>query len=192
VIWSYERAKRATSEKEIAKMVSEYKMPWEFIDTKWLNSNLVWEALLENIKPEALTRNLARLTANGFIKDFGGNTKTIVAKLTDEGALQKARLHPFKIFTAMKQYGKGHGDKGSLTWRPNQQIVNALDEAFYLAHKFVEPTNKNILIAIDVSGSMDSNQCAGLPMTARDVAVAMAMTIAKTEPNHKLVAISQG
>ena len=192
VIWAFERAKHVTSEKEIAKMVRDYRMPWEFLDTKWLNSNVVWEALLENIKPEALTRNLGRLTANGFIKDFGDSTKGIVAKLTDQDQLQKARLHPFKVLTALKQYQKGHGDKGSLVWKPNQQVVNALDEAFYLTHKYVEPSNKNILVAIDVSGSMSSAQCASLPMSARDVACAIGMTIAKTEPNHKLVAISSG
>jgi 60 kDa SS-A/Ro ribonucleoprotein len=191
-IWAAERAKRATGEKEIARLVRDYALPWEAIDTKWLKSNVVWEALLENIKPAALVRNLNRLTANGYIKDFSQSTRDIVTKLTNPEYIKGSRLHPFSVLVALKQYGLGHGDKGSLVWRPNQQVVNALDELFYMTHQFVEPTGKNILVAVDVSGSMDSNQCAKLPMTARDVAVAMAMTIAKTEPNHKLVAISGG
>jgi 60 kDa SS-A/Ro ribonucleoprotein len=39
---------------------------------------------------------------------------------------------------------------------------------------------------------MDTYAVTGLPMKARDAACAMAMTIARTEPNHKLVAISSG
>jgi 60 kDa SS-A/Ro ribonucleoprotein len=191
-IWAFERAKKATSATEVAKLVRDYKLPWECVDTKWLNDHVVWDALLENIKPEALMRNLGRLSANGFIKEFSTPTREIVSRLTDEEALKSSRLHPFKLLVALKIYEQGHGEKGSLRWSPNQRIVNALDEAFYLAHKNVEPCGKNFLVAVDVSGSMSMSNIAGMPLTPRVASMAVAMSIAKIEPEHKIVAISGG
>lgn len=182
-IWAFEKAKASNSEKEIAKLVRDYKLSWEMIDTKWLNSIAVWDELIKNIKPEALIRNLARLSANGFIKDFSPNVNLIVNKITDAESLKESRLHPFKILIALNTYKKGYGDKGSLRWTPNQKIVDALDDAFYLAHKYVEPTNKRIMLALDVSGSMSSQDCGSLPLSPREASAAIAMSIAKTEKN---------
>jgi hypothetical protein len=49
---------------------------------------------------------------------------------------------------------QGHGDKGGLSWTPNQKIIEALDQAFYQAFDAVEPTRKKYYLAVDVSGSM--------------------------------------
>lgn len=48
----------------------------------------------------------------------------------------------------------GKGDKGSLTWKPNPRILEALNQAFYQAFEAVEPTGKKYYLAVDVSGSM--------------------------------------
>ena len=42
-------------------------------------------------------------------------------------------------------------------------IVDALDAAFYTAFENVEPTGKRLLLALDVSGSMDGGEVAGVP-----------------------------
>lgn len=192
VIWAAERAKNTTSEKEIAKLVSDFKLPWEAIDTKWLNSHVVWDALMENIMPEALMRNLGRLTSNGYLSPMSAAAKKAVDILTNEEKIKQARLHPLKLLVALKTYQQGRGDKGSLTWSPNQNLVNALDDAHYMAYKYVEPTGKRILLALDVSGSMAGAQIAGMPLDARSATAAMAMMIAKTEQQHMFVGFSRG
>ena len=40
-------------------------------------------------------------------------------------------------------------------WNPVREVVDALDAAFYTAFGNVEPTGKRLLLALDVSGSMD-------------------------------------
>jgi hypothetical protein len=40
-------------------------------------------------------------------------------------------------------------------------IVDALDEAFYTTFQNVEPCNKPVLLALDVSGSMAQSMIAG-------------------------------
>ncbi len=56
-------------------------------------------------------------------------------RLRDDDRLKKARIHPFSILLALKTYQTGKGDKGKLTWAPEQTVLNALDDAFYKAFK---------------------------------------------------------
>jgi 60 kDa SS-A/Ro ribonucleoprotein len=56
---------------------------------------------------------------------------------------------------------QGHGDKGALKWSPVSAVVDALDEAFYATFQNVEPRNKPVLLALDVSGSMAGSMIAG-------------------------------
>ena len=48
------------------------------------------------------------------------------------------------------------GARGRNEWRPVRRIVDALDAAFYAAFGNVTPTGKRLLLALDVSGSMES------------------------------------
>ena len=56
--------------------------------------------------------------------------------------------------------------------------------------QFVEPTYKRYLLAIDVSGSMSSSNCIGTSVTPRVASAAMAMLIARTEPQYHFVGFS--
>ena len=85
----------------------------------------------------------------------------------------------------------GRGVKGSLTWTVNETIVAALEKAFYLAFDNVEPTNKNILIGVDVSASMTWYGIGGIEgFTPAMASAVMAMVIARKEPNHHIVGFS--
>jgi 60 kDa SS-A/Ro ribonucleoprotein len=93
---------------------------------------------------------------------------------------------------ALKIYGQGHGDKGSLTWTPVTAINDALDAAFYAAFPNVVPAGKRTLIGLDVSGSMGYGVIAGMPLTPAEAAAAFAMVVAKTEPQLQLMAFAEG
>jgi len=68
-------------------------------------------------------------------------------------------------------------------------VIDALDEAFYLAFDNVEPSGKRIYLAIDASGSMQGSVCNGLPsLTTAMAAAAQAMVFARTEQNTVIAA----
>lgn len=73
--------------------------------------------------------------------------------------MQASRVHPITLLQAQRVYDQGHGDKGGLTWHPRPAITSALDQAFYLAFRNVEPTGKRFLAGVDVSGSMTWSRC---------------------------------
>lgn len=174
IVVGAEEAKGAKTTQEIIAIIQEYNIPWEAIPTQWHNEKEVWECLLPNMGMTAVIRNLRRFREMGFVnstqeRDF------ILSRLTSEEQLKKARIHPFNLYTAKLAYA-------------NQDVFgDALEEAFYMAFKTVEPINCNFVLGIDVSGSMASwgfgSYTYRTPLySPRDVAAVMAMTTIRTEP----------
>lgn len=182
ILIAVERAKTASTT-ELVKLIQDYKLTHEMIPNEQKNDARVWEALVPHMGLNALTRNLNKLTAVGLIKPFSETSKLVMAKLGDVEAIKKDRLHPLSILVAQKIYAQGRGDKGSLVWTPDQKVRGALEDAFYLAFQAVEPSGKNLLLALDVSGSMGS-QLPGAPqLTCAEGTAVMAMVTARTEKN---------
>ena len=189
LIEAFEKAKRSTNVIEIVKLIDEFDLPREAIPTQWLNEVRVWDALLQRMPMTAMIRNLGKMSAIGLLTPFSDAQKLILAKLRDEKALKRARIHPLAVLIAQKIYAQGRGDKGSLKWSPVTAIVDALDAAFYATFRNVEPIGKPMLLALDVSGSMDS-QIAGSCLSAREASAAMALVTAATESDYHIMGFS--
>jgi 60 kDa SS-A/Ro ribonucleoprotein len=181
LIVAFEQAKTADT-KTLVKLIKDHNMPWEAIPTEKLNELRVWEALLDNDMPlMAMTRNLGKMTSIGLLTPGSEATVTAVNALTNGEALQKARVHPFKLLVALNQYSQGRGLKGSLSWTPVQQVKNALNEAFYASFGYVEASGKRNLFALDVSGSMHGAYIQNTTISAAQGALAMAMVSMRSE-----------
>jgi 60 kDa SS-A/Ro ribonucleoprotein len=190
LIQAFEQAKKASGRNEIMKLITEHDLPREAIPTQWLNEVAVWDALLANMPMTAMIRNLGKMTGIGLLKSFSEAKKLVLRKLKDETALKRARIHPLAVLIAQKVYAQGRGEKGSLTWKPVSQIIDALDAAFYTTFQNVEPCGKPMLLALDVSGSMGGSMIAGSRLSAREASAAMALVTAATEPDCEIIAFS--
>lgn len=176
-----EEAKTANLSR-LLELIAEFRLVREHIPTVFLNTTAVWKALFRSMPMTAMLRNLAKMTAIGVLAPLTEQASTVCTQFGDAKALYKARIHPFSVLLAMKQYEKGRGDKGSLVWNPNQQILAALDGAFYASFKNVKPTGKRFLLGMDVSGSMGFSPVNGAScITPRIAAAAMAMVTMRTE-----------
>ena len=165
-------------------------MPREASPTQWLNKVAVWDALLQRMPMTAMVRNLGKMTAIGLINPFSDAKRLVLGKLKDEMALKRSRIHPLAVLVAQKIYIQGHGEKGALKRSPVSAIVDALDAVFYATFSNVEPCNKQVLPALDVSGSMACSMIAGSCLSAREASAAMALITAATEPEHVTIAFS--
>lgn len=183
------KARHASSEKEIVSLIQDYNLSREMIPTEYLASPAVWEAMLPGMGLTALMRNLANMTRTGLVNDLSSATKLIVSRLTDTNQLKRARIHPVNILTAMMTYRSGHGMRGQNNWNPVGKIVAALDDAFYASFGFIPSTGKNIYLGLDISGSMGGPEINGIPgLTPYVLTGAMAMTTIRTEPNWTAMA----
>lgn len=191
-IWAMEAAKRATGENEIVRLIRDHGLVRECVPSQFLNSADVWDALLLKMPMASMIRSLAKMTAVGLLRPMSSAAKQVECRLLDAEALRKARIHPLALLVALKTYSQGHGDKGSLTWSPVQTVVNALNDAFYLSFGGVQPTNKRWMLALDVSGSMASGACSGMPITPREASAALAMVTAAVEKQHVFCGFTGG
>jgi 60 kDa SS-A/Ro ribonucleoprotein len=195
-IWAFERAKRLTTRADVAELcalVAEYGLPHECVPTEMKQHLEVWEALLPQMGTTALLRNLGKMTEVGLLGAMSDAEQFVVSRLSKAEALRTARVHPLALLVALKTYAQGHGDKGKLTWKPRQKVVDALDRAFYLSFETLAPTGARTLLALDVSGSMTGPNIAGMPgISPRVGSAAMALVTAAVEPNHEIVAFTSG
>lgn len=168
-------------------LVKNYRLTREMVPQKYLKEPLIWEALLRDMPLTAMIRNLATMTRVGLLDPMSDATATVVERLRDTARLQKARVHPLSVLFGLRTYASGQGFRGKGTWTPVQQVVDALDDAFYLSFKNVEPTGKRILLALDVSGSMASGGVAGSNITPREASAALALVTAATEDKWQAV-----
>lgn len=183
----FEMLKRSTTAGEVVRIIESNKdITWEMVPTQFHRDKNVMSALVKNMGMTALIRKLGQLTNIGVIQNFSEDTKAIIAKLSDGEAIRKGRVHPITILTALKQYSMGRGQKGDLTWSTNQRVVDALNDSFYEAFKYVESTGQGYLLGIDISGSMFGSPVGQTGLTAAEVAAVMALGVAKRESNYEM------
>ena len=188
-IRAFDDLQKATSGSEAGKLIRDFNLPWEAVPTELRSDSDVWAALLEEMPMTAMIRNLATMTRVGLLAPMSEAATKVATELRDRERIRKARLHPIAILVALKTYQQGHGERGKHTWTPVQQVVDALNDAFYLAFDNAPSTGLRWLLGVDVSGSMSMGQVAGAAgLTPRVAATAMALVTAATEPKHHIMA----
>lgn len=174
-VLAYEAAKTA-DERVLTQLITDYRLTHEMVPTEALTNPKVWEAMLADMPMRAMVRNLGRMTSLGTLKNGGRAVDDVIERLSTEQIVRHSRLHPLSLLVAMKTYAAGKGERGSLRWTPIPAIVDALDTAFYLSFGNVESTGKRIMLALDISSSMNSPELSGMTgITPRIGSAAMAM-----------------
>lgn len=194
-IIGFRAAQESKTAAETAFLVREYGLPREALNPEHLTDARVWDSLLHagsGMPLTAMIRNLGNMSKVGTLTVMSEAERTVCAALRDQDVIRKARVHPISILTALAIYAQGHGMRGSGEWTPVPNVVDALNDAFYLAFGNVEPTGKRTLIACDVSGSMQSGSVGGSPVTPIMGAAALALVTKAVEPNSSIFAFSSG
>lgn len=187
-----EAVKNETDPKRIAELVRDHNLPREVLPTDALNSQEVWEAMLDAGMPiTAMIRNLATMTSKGVLVEMNSNVQKVVETINDDEIIRKGRVHPLQFLSAFMTYKRGHGVRGNQTWTPVRSVLDALDKGFYKAFGAIEPINKRVINALDVSGSMEWGEIGGIPaLTPRDVSAVMSLVTANVEPMYRTIAFS--
>jgi 60 kDa SS-A/Ro ribonucleoprotein len=185
LIENFGKAQQA-NEKELLKLIKESALTWEMIPTEKLNNEKVLNALLPHMPLVALMRNLNRFSYNGMTTSFNDTVKKICSILTNAEMIEETKIHPINVVNSLATYSSGHGLKGSKTWEANNNIVDALVDCYDLSLKETVKTDKNILIGVDISGSMNS-PVGGMSLSAAQIAGVLALTMLKTEKNAEVV-----
>lgn len=192
---AYEAAQKAKSPQDIIALLDVFgsKLPREAIPDEFKDATVWGEILRTGMPMGALIRNLATMTRLGVLTPTSNATRLVIDQLRNEESIRKARVHPIAVLSALLTYKAGHSIRGSSTWTPVPQIIDALDGAFYLSFGNVPALGKRWMLALDVSGSMNSGMVAGVPgLTPRVASTAMAMVTAATGDPYEVIAFTAG
>lgn len=183
-------------------------LPWEAIPTQFLSGPEVWRVMLPRMPITATIRNLGRMTSNGALVQFSPEVDIVAEKLVNPDLIKWGRVHPMQFLAALHVYAAGvsaftmrenyrahsrrhpyEQEREPLRWTPVSRITDALNDGFYGAFDYLEPTGKRHLIAIDASGSMTNYQIMDIPgLQPRMAAVALGLAVARTEPQYEVIA----
>ncbi|UCF78183.1 MAG: TROVE domain-containing protein [Candidatus Eiseniibacteriota bacterium] len=146
-----------------------------------------WEALFWRMPAHATLRNLGSLTDIGVISmENGPVIERLKNMFLDREAIRKTRLHPVEFMKALGVYRDG-GARGrsKKSWSPVGTVIDILESALELSFETLEPTGKEFLHAVDVSGSMGSfmESCF---CTCCEAAAAMCLVTVKAERNYEV------
>lgn len=186
------RIKLLDDPKDAAELIKSHSLTREVVPTEFLKSTEVWEALFEKMPMMATIRNLGKMSSMGMHGPFSEIVKETCDRLTTKEAVQKSRIHPLGVMNALLTYKRGCGVRGKLSWNVNSKILDALEECFYMSFDNVVPTNKRILLALDVSGSMSQYYISGGLMSCRVASGVLAMTTIRTEENVETIGFTSG
>jgi 60 kDa SS-A/Ro ribonucleoprotein len=201
-----EAVKASTCTTDVAvQLIRQYRLPREVLSTHLLNDINIWKALLYTthvgtggsiqhkvtMPITALIRNLGVMSSRGVFDDESV-LNSVVNYLKNQHVLRNGRVHPVALLVAKLTYQSGHGLKGKLSWAVSKPIVEALEDAFYLAFGNIEGTGKRILHAVDCSGSMSSSTCAVPMITACQAVSTLVMEAVKREHKHHQEILAKG
>lgn len=136
-----EKLKTASTEAEQIEWIECGKLPYETVTGAIKPSRKVWEALLYQMPTFALLRHMNALQRAGVLEDQG-NLEYVVNRLTDEHALSKAKILPFRLATAFRQV-------------EHPELQDALREAAELTFNNLPELGERTAIFLDISGSMN-------------------------------------
>lgn len=199
IIVGFEKAQRAKDAKEIIALIHEYNITWEMIPTQFHKDLSVWKAFFEAdvLGHTTLLRNVTRFARLEAFRDVKFAAE-FANRLADSDRIAKSRIHPISFLNASVIFEEGSVDRKSSgydwgsyvsrkkNWETNSKVATALNDAFYESFKNVEPANKSTLVAVDTSASMTWYAAQGADLSAMQVAAAVGMMIARTEPYSEM------
>ncbi|MEK8130887.1 TROVE domain-containing protein [Paenibacillus filicis] len=136
-----ENLKLASTEEELIAWIERGKLPYETVTGAIKPSKAVWEALLYQMPTFALLRHMNALQRAGVLEEKR-NLDYVVNRITDEQALKKAKILPFRLATAFRQVD-------------HPELRDALREAAELTFNNLPEFGEKTAIFLDISGSMN-------------------------------------
>lgn len=138
---TFEALKRVQTPEKRAQLIMEGRLPHEVVTGVGGLDKECWRALVPQLPFMALLRNLNTLARHGVLEEF---KEHITQKLTNEEALQKAKIFPFQFLKAFQQVQE--------PW-----VKDVLRQAVEITVNNIPEIPGKTAIFLDTSGSMSGD-----------------------------------
>lgn len=137
----FEALKVATDVKKQIELIEKGRLPHEVVTGSTKMTTEIWEYTMKQMPYFALLRNLNTLERHDVFKK-DENVDYVVKQLTNEEAIAKSMILPFRFFSAYQMFDGP------------QDIRDALVDAMELSFVNMPELKGHVVIANDISGSM--------------------------------------
>ncbi|MFX3635891.1 MAG: TROVE domain-containing protein [Candidatus Pristimantibacillus sp.] len=138
---AFEQLKKAATEMEQIHWIETGKLPHEIVTGAIRPTKVVWETLLQQMPTFALLRHLNTLERAGVFENRY-NLEIAIGRLTDQTALQKAKILPFRFAKAFQQI-------------QHSALRDALRDSVEITFGNLPDIADKSAIFLDISGSMN-------------------------------------
>lgn len=148
---AFERLKRldvSAGQDGARALIAEGRLPYEVVTGVVQPDAETWHTLMEQMPYLALLRHLNTFQRAGVLRDEAG-AGYVARRLTNREALAKARVLPFRLFTAYQMFDAENGAE--------KQVTDALSKALEASFANMPDLGARVCIAPDVSGSMSGS-----------------------------------
>lgn len=152
------RIQHSVSEDVIADLVTKFNITREGIPTEYMTNVTVLEALVKNMPHQALLRNLNNLTKHGVSHSLILDRLKTVSK--------NSKINVFHSLLAYLMYSKNDN--------AYYNVLHFLEEYIIETFKTITKIKGKTLIAVDVSGSMQTTSSISKELSCTDVAAVLA------------------
>jgi len=159
-------------------------LPFQFLTALPLTDEH-WKVIARRASWQTLRMNLNTLARRGVFAD-ADLVAQVAARLRDENEIRRARVFPYQLMAAYNAASAGMP----------QAILDALQDAMELATANVPSVDGRVVVAVDVSGSMNSpvsGHRKGATSTVRcvDVAALLAACVKRVNPDARILPFAE-
>ena len=193
---AYERFKTLAKEApaQALKLVEQYKLPWEVV-TSQVSGQDAWRALVKTLPYMALLRNLNNLLKYDALTVE--NLAYVTSVLSDPNRVAKSKQLPFRFYSALKAiadppgYKRSQAQNTTAPYSAGFALAAALEDALNLSVANMPTLGGRVLVANDISGSMDSAPSAKSDMTMREIAGIFGAALFKKSESAEVVSFNE-
>lgn len=184
ILEGYLKMRDVTTAKDAVALIQEYRLPHEAVPSELQANDAVFAELVKHMPLFATVRQLTRMAARNIFTDTA-LLDAVCERLVDNDAIVANKLHPANYVLASLMLNK-LSNQGTHVPR---RLLEAAEDGVIKAFKTIVPSNRRLLVGVDVSGSMTA-ACGGLPISAREAAAVMAYVLVQSEPDAEVMAFS--
>ena len=142
---AFEQLKRTEDQGTVRDLIKQGKLPYEVVTGAVKPDTATWVSLMYQMPYMALLRHLNTLQSAGVFAD-PVNVQYVAERLSNANAVQKAKVLPFRLFTASQMFTPKEAHEQAI----REALVTALEESFVN----MPDLGGRIVIAPDISSSM--------------------------------------
>lgn len=142
---AFEQLKRVEEQQAARDLIKQGRLPYEVVTGAVKPDTATWAALMYQMPYMALLRHLNTLQQAGVLSE-AQNAQYVAERLSNENAIQKAKVLPFRLFTASQMFQPKEAHEQAI----REALVTALESSFVN----MPDLGGRICISPDISSSM--------------------------------------